>query len=338
MRAEDIQRHWYDGTPPPLLLRLAAALYRGAAAMDRAWHRRRPRRPLPVPVVVVGNISVGGTGKTPLTIAIVQQLRQRGWQPGVVSRGHGGRVTEPTLLDAHADPSATGDEPALIREHGIPVAVGRDRTAAARLLLSSDLGVDVVVADDGLQHHALARDIEICVIDGVRRFGNGWLLPAGPLRESPARLATVDFRVVNGGQADSGEIPMALAGDSAVNLLASDRCVALEEFAGQRVHAVAGIGNPQRFFDALRGRGIEVIEHPFPDHHAYLAGDFAFDDGIPVLMTDKDAVKCMAFAQPNWWRVPVTAELPASFFDQLDRQLRSAKKNHEASVSPTWSR
>jgi tetraacyldisaccharide 4'-kinase len=278
---------------------------------------------LQVPVLVIGNISVGGTGKTPLAIAIAEDLARRGWRPGVVSRGYGGNAGAPMLLDGHVDPARVGDEPALIRAHGIAVAVGRDRVAAAHLLLAE--GIDVVLADDGLQHYRLARDVEICVIDGVRRFGNGWLLPAGPLREPPARLATVDFRVVNGGTPQPGEVPMQLQGDEAVDMGNAARRMPLSGFAGQRVHATAGIGHPQRFFDALRARGIDVVEHAFPDHHAYASGELDFGDGLPLLMTDKDAVKCAAFAREGWWRVPVAAQLPTAFFDELDRRLRVSR-------------
>jgi tetraacyldisaccharide 4'-kinase len=178
----------------------------------------------------------------------------------------------------------------------------------------------VLIADDGLQHYRLARDVEICVIDGARRFGNGHLLPAGPLREPLRRLARVDLRVCNGGTPQAGEYPMRLAGGDVVTLDGTQR-KPLADFAGRRVHAVAAIGHPGRFFASLRDAGIEVIEHAFADHHAFVAADLAFGDGLPVLMTDKDAVKCHAFARPDWWRVPVRAELPAAFFDALLAKL-----------------
>jgi tetraacyldisaccharide 4'-kinase len=190
-------------------------------------------------------------------------------------------------------------------------------------------GVDVIVADDGLQHYVLARDIEICVIDGARRFGNGRLLPAGPLREPESRLRDVDFIVCNGDDARKpapakagGEIPMRLAISNAVALAGPSHVSPLAAFSGKRVHALAGIGHPQRFFDALRALGIEVIEHPFSDHHRYVAADLAFGDGLPVLMTEKDAVKCRAFAQGDWWSAPVAAELPADFFDVVAVRLK----------------
>jgi tetraacyldisaccharide 4'-kinase len=262
-------------------------------------------------VIVVGNLTAGGTGKTPLVLALADALRACGRRPGVVSRGHGGRRREPLLLGEQPDPAEVGDEPCLIRAHGVPVAIGRDRPAAARLLL--DAGCDVVIADDGLQHYRLARDIEICVIDGERRFGNRRLLPSGPLREPLERLREVDFRVCNGGSSLAGECPMRLGGGLVRRL--SDGCERpLASFAGMRVHAVAAIGHPQRFFASLAQHGLDVIAHPFPDHHAFAPSDLAFDGDLPVLMTDKDAVKCRAFARAHWWSVPVSAQLPAEFY------------------------
>src|SRR5690348_13862314 len=277
-----------------------------------------------VPVIVVGNIVAGGAGKTPLVIALVEGLLARGWKPGVVSRGYGGNATVPQLLGAQPDPSAAGDEPALIAiRTGVPVAIGADRPAAANLLMRE--GVDVVVADDGPQHSALARDIEICVIDGVRRLGNGRLLPAGPLREPASRLHEVDFVVCNGGDAPIGEIPMRLVLADAVRI---DDPAISKPFAGfaGTVHAVAGIGNPSRFFESLHAAGLDTIDHAFPDHHRHVPGDLDFGDERPVLMTEKDAVKCRAFAKPNWWRVPVAAQLPESFLDAIAARLQRPER------------
>ncbi|HXE67033.1 MAG TPA: tetraacyldisaccharide 4'-kinase [Rhodanobacteraceae bacterium] len=321
--ADDLQSCWYGDCAPPWWTRPLAALYGGVTAARRAMYRHgllRSER-LPIPVIVVGNIVAGGAGKTPLTIALVQALRERGFRPGVISRGYGGNARAPLLLDAQPDPAVAGDEPALIKlRTGAPVAVGVKRADAARLLVPE--GADVIVADDGLQHYALVRDIEICVVDGVRRFGNGRLLPAGPLREPESRLSDVDFVVCNGGVSLTNEALMHLALADAVALadLAAHRLLAA--FSRQRVHAVAGIGHPPRFFDALRTFGIDVIEHPFPDHHRYVAADLEFADSLPVLMTEKDAVKCRAFAKQNWWNVPVTAELPATFFDAVAARLK----------------
>lgn len=297
-----------------------------ASAVRRGLYRRSWLKAtrLPVPVILVGNINVGGAGKTPLTIALVEALRARGFKPGVVSRGYGGSARTPLLLDAQPEPVVVGDEPALIRlRTGAPVAIGANRPAAARLLLEA--GVDVVIADDGLQHYALARDVEICVVDGVRRFGNDQLLPAGPLREPLARLREVDFIVCNGGEAHAGEVPMRLLPGDAVSLSDPSCTQPLAAFAGSSVHAIAGIGNPARFFAALRKLGINVVEHAFPDHHRYLATDLEFGDAAAVLMTEKDAIKCRAFAADNGWAIPVAAELPATFFDALVRKVTDAK-------------
>lgn len=316
--ADELQAAWYSDRRPPLWTLPIAALY-GGATRARRWLYRRGwlhANTLPVPVVVVGNIVAGGAGKTPLTIALVEALRARGFRPGVVSRGYGGSARAPVLLDAQPDPALAGDEPALIKlRTGVPVAVGARRAEAARLLLPED--VDVVIADDGLQHYALARDVEICVVDGVRGLGNGRLLPAGPLREPASRLRGVDFIVCNGGAACAGEVAMRLLLVDATAVPDPARTSPLTAFAGKRVHAVAGIGHPPRFFDALRALGIDAIAHPFPDHHRYTPADLAFGDGLPVLMTEKDAVKCRAFAQVDWWCVPVNAELPAAFFDAV---------------------
>jgi tetraacyldisaccharide 4'-kinase len=321
--AEAVQRNWYQGPPASPVLRGLAHVYGSLVRRRSARYRdgRLASVRLPAPVVVVGNISVGGTGKTPLTIALVHALRERGWHPGVVSRGHGGHKHVPELLGDSPSPADVGDEPCLIRHStGAPVAVGRDRPAAAQLLLEA--GADVVLADDGLQHYRLQRDIEICVIDGNRRFGNGWLLPAGPLREPVERLDDVDFRVCNGGVARTGEVAMRLFGDTALPLTGVRAPLALESLAGKRVHAVAGIGYPRRFFDSLRAQRIQVIEHAFPDHHAFTRRELDFGDDLAVLMTSKDAVKCSRFACENWYSVPVRAVLPDDFVQALLERLR----------------
>jgi len=321
----ELQEIWYGDRPAPLLLRLLEAAYAGVTWLRRTLYLRGllPRTRMPVPVIVVGNVSVGGTGKTPLTIALVEALRARGFRPAVVSRGYGASAGAALQVDARSDPAMVGDEPCLIaRATGAAVAVCRDRVAAARLLLASAAPPDVLIADDGMQHYRLCRDVEICVIDGQRRFGNGRLLPAGPLREPQVRVRRCDFVVVNGGNAQDGETPMTLVGDAAVALDAPHEQRRLAEFAGQRVHAVAGIGNPARFFASLRRAGIEVIEHAFADHHPYAAADLQFGDDRPVLMTQKDAVKCGAFADARFWSVPVRAMLAETFFSAVEERLR----------------
>ncbi len=280
--------------------------------MRRRQRLRHTAEALPVPVIVVGNIAVGGTGKTPFVIWLVERLREWGWRPGVISRGYGGSAPQyPFAVCADSDPSHCGDEPLLIaRRCECPVVVAPDRVAAARALLAQS-AVDVIVADDGLQHYRLGRDLEICLVDGARGLGNAALLPAGPLREPPQRLREVDLVVANGpGWDDAALRPlrMQLHSEQAHNLL-SGAAQPLAAFRGRRVHAVAGIGRPARFFEMLRAAGIDAIEHPFADHHAYVPAELAFGDALPVLMTEKDAVKCGAFAAPAWWAVPVCAQL-----------------------------
>ena len=322
--------YWYDGSTPPLPARLLSALYAGASALRRKAYRKRwlRNRHPGAPVIVVGNIVAGGSGKTPLVIALVERLRAQGWTPGVASRGHG-RNDEATArwVDAGSDAAQVGDEPLLIAGRtGAKVRVDRDRVAAAKALVAA--GCDVVVCDDGLQHYRLARDIEIEVQDARRRYGNGRLLPAGPLREPVERAADCEFRVLNLGvagegdaqrEAGFGEWPMRLRVES-VQPIRAGRAQPLSAFAGQRVHAVAGIGDPERFFSMLRAAGIAVVPHAFPDHHAYARADFDFGSRLPVLMTEKDAVKCAAFADAQTFMVPVDAVLPEGFWiGLLDR-------------------
>ncbi len=319
-------RWWFDGSRPPLHALALSGLYGALVSARRAAYRRgwkRGRHP-GVPVVVVGNLTAGGSGKTPLAIALVERLRHAGWTPGVASRGHGRRdAGTPRWVEAGGDPALTGDEPLLIALHtGARVRVDRDRFAAAKAL--ADAGCDIVVCDDGLQHYALARDIEIEVQDVRRRYGNGRLLPAGPLREPIERAADCQFRVLNLGVADPdrdaqpalGEWPMRLQPGAALPL-AGGRPVALASFRNQRVHAVAGIGDPERFFGMLRDLGIGVVPHAFPDHHAYVPADLAFGSQLPILMTEKDAVKCTAFGLRQAWAVPVAAALPDAFWAAL---------------------
>jgi len=315
---------WFGDAPVPWWTRLLAPLYAGAIALRRRLYRNgvlRQRR-VDAPVVVIGNLAAGGAGKTPLTLALVQKLVEAGWRPGVASRGYGRRDEKtPRWVTADTPAEESGDEPLLIaRRLAVPVRVDRDRAAAARALVQA--GCDIVVCDDGLQHYRLARDIEIEVVDGVRRYGNGRPLPAGPLREPVERGRCCDFRVVNlgqgGGQGGTGfgEWPMQLQARVALPM-AGGRPRALASYTGVRVHAVAGIGNPQRFFDMLRALGVGVVPHAFPDHHAYRAGDLQFGNDLPVLMTEKDAVKCAAFADARCHSVPVDAELPAAFWVAL---------------------
>ena len=303
-----LERIWYRQVPPPWGLRPLARLYRHLAGRRSVLAIAAAER-LPVPVIVVGNITVGGTGKTPCTLWLVDALQAMGRRPGILSRGYGGSGPFPRMVSAADDPAVCGDEPVLMAARGVPVAVAPDRVAAGRLLLQQHPGVDVLVCDDGLQHYRLARDLELCVIDGRRGFGNGFLLPAGPLREPVERIQGVDMVLVNGAVA-SAFAPHALrfdlVSDRAVNLRSGERR-ALTAFLGTAVNAVAGLGHPQRYFEFLREQGLEVFGKAFPDHHRYVPADLDFGSERPLLMTEKDAVKCRAFAQDHWWMVPVDA-------------------------------
>jgi tetraacyldisaccharide 4'-kinase len=307
-----LNRIWYERATPPWWMLPLALSYGGIAGARRYLYTKRLRNAirLSCPVVVIGNVSVGGTGKTPLVCWLAARLAERGMKPGLVTRGHGGSSGSARLVHGSDDPALVGDEPLLLARHtGAPVAVGRRRPAAAQLLVES--GCDVIVSDDGLQHYALARDCEIVVVDGDRRFGNGWLLPAGPLRESPARLTAADAIVVNGGRAlVEGAFSMRLEAKSVVAVIGG-ASKPLSAFAGGCVHAIAGIGNPDRFFNMLRAHGIEVIGHPLDDHARLRAQDIAFADDRPVLMTEKDAVKCASIADQRHWYVPVDASFSA---------------------------
>lgn len=327
-----LARAWYEGHPALWLLAPLGLLYGLIVGLRRALYRSGwvTVSRADVPVIVVGNIAVGGTGKTPLTLALVEKLRQRGFRPGVVSRGYGGHAAGyPLLLTAATTAAEAGDEPVMLfRRCGVPLVVAPRRSRAVRYLLQQ-ASCDVVLCDDGLQHLALARDIEIAVIDGSRGFGNGRLLPAGPLREPVRRLATVDFVVQNGaGETWPATVPMRLVPEPMQPVGAPGRMAAPPQRG--RIHAVAGIGNPERFFAQLREEGFDVVPHPFPDHHAYVAADLAFDDGLPVVMTEKDMVKCQGFAAANWWYVPVRAELPEAFYDELFRKLELIRTTQNA--------
>ena len=313
--------------PVSLLFRALAALRR---MLFRAGLLRSTR--LPVPVIVVGNIFIGGTGKTPLTIWLAQALRAAGFHPGVISRGHGGSGADPREVGAHSLAGEVGDEPLLIARRGAcPVVVGRDRGAAGRALLAAHPEVDVLIADDGLQHYGLRRDIEIVLLD-ARGVGNGWLLPAGPLREPPSRRR--DFTIVNApelgaqlrGQVGGLPYRMQLAGDMAEALADPARRAPLASFAGRRIVAAAGIGNPGRFFGMLRAAGLHFEELALPDHHDFLDRPFAALEADVILITEKDAVKCGQIENlkhdPRLWVVPVTAQLDAALAEQIVEKCR----------------
>lgn len=277
---------------------------------------------LPVPVIIVGNITVGGTGKTPLIIWLAGFLKDSGFKPGIISRGYGGQsAIWPQRLTADSDAKNVGDEALLIASQtGCPMAVGPLRVDAANLLLKQ-ADCDVILSDDGLQHYALNRDIEIAVIDGERRFGNSYCLPAGPLREPIERLQSVDFIIVNGEKYEDREFSMQLVGEKVVNLVTGEQ-KSLPEFNAVDCHALAGIGNPERFFKLLETAGLTCITHSFPDHYQFQRHDIEYPDSKPVLMTEKDAVKCKAFAGKQHWYLPVKAVPDAVFSGQLLNLLR----------------
>lgn len=342
---------WYRPRSRLSLLQPLAWVYGAVVRVRRSAYERGWLRAQGVgkPVVVVGNLTVGGTGKTPLTLWLIERLRERGLEAGVIARGYrrrGGHASArqgPQVVRADSLWQQVGDEPLLIhRRTGCITVVCEDRVAAAWRLAAEP--VDVILSDDGLQHLHLARDCEIALIDGARGLGNGRLLPAGPLREPASRLRHVDLVVVNG-EAEHAPITataltaapvlrMRLVAGLAHRVDGAGSARPIESFRAGRIHAVAGIGNPDRFFRDLEGRGLEVIRHPFPDHHPFAAGELEFPDDWPILMTEKDAMRCAAFATPRLWHIPVTAQLDeadaAALLDRVYRRLDAVRRRIEA--------
>lgn len=336
---------WYRRSPLCLLLLPLAAVY-GAIIRLRRWAYRFGLVSVwraPLPVIVVGNLTVGGTGKSPLVIWLTQQMQQKGIRVGVVSRGYGARLhAAATLVTVTSDAAEVGDEPLMILlRTAAPVAVARQRKLAVQELLRHHQ-LDLIIADDGLQHYGLARDFELLVIDGQRHFGNGLLLPAGPLREWVGRLKEADALVVNGGACNSDDLAGALAMElkfsSAVNLVSGE----LKVVAGlQDGVAIAGIGNPERFFNLLRTAGVRLQECvPFADHQPYRLEDLASltTGAQPLLMTEKDAVKCRRFAKPNWWYLPVEVEFAdgvgEALFEKILRRVSDGSGTARTSDLP----
>jgi len=318
-----LQRQWFDQrrlTPALWLFLPLAWLYALLSAINRRF--ARPTR-LPVPVIVVGNIIVGGAGKTPLTLWLAGELRRRGWRPGIVSRGYGrtGDQLRPVVADSTA--AEVGDEPLLLaRRSGVPVWVGGQRAEAGAALLAAHPEVNVLLCDDGLQHYALARDVELVVFDR-RGAGNGWRLPLGPLREPLSRLATVDAVIANELSETTFPVPvprfpMTLRPGRFHRLdNPSETCSVDELLARDKCHALAGIGHPERFFRTLENLGLIIEPHPFPDHHRYSAADLAFASNGVLLMTEKDAVKCTGLTAGETWVLPVEAELSPALIDLI---------------------
>lgn len=287
-----------------------------------------------LPVIIVGNIAVGGTGKTPLVIWLANFLRSQGYHPGIVSRGYGGKNRlRPYRVKLGDFAAEVGDEAILLERHtGCPVFICHDRVAAVSALLKKS-ACDVVISDDGLQHYRLARDIEIAVVDGARRFGNGRLLPAGPLREPVARLREAHFVIVNEGS-DKDEFSMSFQPSQFISLQQA-ASVNWDDFPRQRIHALAGIGHPERFFNTLRQAGFDVIPHAFPDHHPFQAGDLDFSDSFPIIMTEKDAVKCSAFADSRYWYVNITVKINNELKEKIMEKLKSLEVKNEAEADFT---
>jgi tetraacyldisaccharide 4'-kinase len=320
MSPEDV---WYGGHWLAYPLLPASWLYRSLIWARRLAYRRGwvERCRLPVPVIIVGNLTVGGTGKTPFVIWLCGFLRRRGMHPGVILRGYGGDAGDwPRMIGPDGDPFQVGDEAlVLARRTGCPVAAGPDRAAAARRLLR-EAKCNIIVADDGLQHYRLERNVEILVVDGVRGYGNGHCLPAGPLREPVSRARGIGLKVCTGQPCAGGEFMRLLPG-RLVNLREPERTRDLAGLNRQRVTAVAGIGNPARFFDLLRGYGLHLDERAYRDHHRFTPDEVASWPPGPVVMTEKDAVKCRRFAGPDHWYLPVEAELSPAFEGRLSRTI-----------------
>jgi len=335
--AEHLVAGWYAPRATALTAALwpLSLLFRLAVAIRRSLYQRGVLRAvrLPVPVVVVGNVVVGGSGKTPLVAALARALAERGHRPGIVSRGYGRERDDgaPIAVAAGDDPARVGDEPLLLARAGFPVVVARDRAAAGRALLARHPACDVILADDGLQHYRLARDVEIAVVDATRAPGRPWLLPAGPLREPLSRLRDVDATValVAAGAAVPaalrGALPMTLEGTLFVRVDDPAITAPAARFAGGGVHALAGIGNPARFFAHLAAMGIAAQTHAFPDHHRFVAGDLAIPGARAILMTEKDALKCEALADARCWYLPVRARVDDALVALIEGRLHGSQ-------------
>lgn len=319
----NLQQLWYRRTRwvwpwVPLSLIYCSAVTLRRHAYKKGWLSSFEAG---VPVVMVGNVTVGGTGKTPVVIALAQWLREQGWRPAIVSRGYGGRAGHAARrVHPDSDPRDVGDEPVLLARHTeCPVAVCRRRIEAVSLLLG-ETDCDLILTDDGLQHYALHRDIELCIISGARRLGNGWCLPAGPLREPASRLGDVDY-VLSVGAAGEGEWPVQRIAGQLRSVDTAARRAPLHELRGERVHGVAGIGDPQPFFATLRDAGLNVIEHAFRDHHVYSAADLVFAEDLPIVMTEKDAVKCQKFGGARTWYLESFVRLDPAWLQLLASRL-----------------
>lgn len=323
--SEWLQREWYRSGLWQILLRPVSWIFGLLSALRRAAYRTgilKAER-LPVPVIVVGNITVGGTGKTPLVIWLARQLHAASMHPGIISRGYRGSQSSPLSVTIDSNPADVGDEPLMLAQRTrFPVVIGQDRVAAGKALLQAHPECDVIISDDGLQHYRLQRDMEIVVVDGARRFGNAQLLPAGPLREPVTRLDTVDAVVCNGESEDKDIFSMRLQPTVFRHLTEPERTATAADFSGKKLLAIAGIGHPPRFFAQLESMGLEIESRAFPDHHAYVSADLPSGAADAILMTEKDAVKCRAFARSDCWYLEVEAELDHALLERVLNKLR----------------
>lgn len=324
--ASKLQQRWYQkDTPAPLLLRPLEFLFKYIVRNKFARYQKGllSSYRAPVPVVVVGNITVGGTGKTPMILWLIESCRQRNLKVGVVSRGYGAHPPQlPWRVNADDSAETAGDEPLLIVQRtGVPLVISPKRNEAVQALLAKE-SFDIILSDDGMQHYALERDVEIVLVDAARGFGNGHCLPAGPLREPLERLKSVDCILFNGAAEDSNQgFAVNLKASKWINVRNNQACALDQLVTEEKVHAVAGIGNPQRFFNSVAELGFSAETHAFADHAQYRAEDFAFTEGKTLLMTEKDAVKCRQFAQENWWYLAVDAEPSPAFIAWWEEQL-----------------
>jgi len=323
-----IDKIWYTNHPISFALIPLSWVFCAIVALRRIAYKFRKsyHPPIPIPIIIVGNITVGGTGKTPLVVFIVNYLKKQGFKPAIVSRGYGGRAqSQPQSVYPDSDPQLVGDEPILLaRQTGCPIVVAPKRSLAVQRLLKNE-DCNIIISDDGLQHYALHRDIEIAVIDGIRRCGNQRCLPAGPLREPVKRLEKIDFIVIkNGGLQD--EFAMQYDSKSLRRVVDDGISQSLSSLRSNTVHAVAGIGHPALFFNTLRDYGLILYCHEFPDHHRYKQSDIHFNDDLAVIMTEKDAVKCRQIASPQHWYLPIEARLPSAFGERLLKELEYFRK------------
>ena len=323
-------KFWYQqDTWPAAILNPLSWVYRFFIAARRLLYRYNIFKvhKLSVKIIVVGNIAVGGTGKTPVVAALANYFKTQGFRVGLVSRGYGGQAKQwPQVVTKKSDTKLVGDEPVmLVQQTDLPMVVGPDRVKAAEKLIA-DYDVNLVISDDGLQHYALGRDVEVIVMDGVRRYGNGSVFPAGPLREPKSRGSDCDFVLIKQhGDAvlAADEVGFKLT-PSQPYQISSGRSGDLKLPAGQKIHALAAIGFPEQFFKVLREQGFEVLPHVFPDHYYFKAEDIYFDDGLPVVMTEKGAVKCQEFADEHHWALPVEAKLSSEFLAKLKARISSS--------------